>query len=163
MIGRWTDAGQLGTYALGNSLLVMLIWAQDALITRPYCIQLDRTFGTPAEHAFHALLLSVVLAFGATFALGAIAVVAFACGAQPELPGFVFAVAAAVPFVLLREFARRFAFAHMKMLQALMLDVAVAILFVAVLASLGSTGQLSARSGFAALAISCGLSATAWL
>jgi hypothetical protein len=34
MIGRWTDAGQLGTYALGNSLLVMLMWAQDALITR---------------------------------------------------------------------------------------------------------------------------------
>lgn len=70
MIGRWTDAGQLGMYAIGNSILAVLIWMQDALITRPYSIQLDRPLGTPAEHAFSALVLNLLLSSAGMAVLG---------------------------------------------------------------------------------------------
>jgi hypothetical protein len=42
MLGRFTDVGQLGIYALGNSILAMLLWTQDSLITRPYAISCSR-------------------------------------------------------------------------------------------------------------------------
>jgi hypothetical protein len=158
MIGRFTDARQLGIYALGNSVLAMLLWTQESLITRPYTIQLDRAVGTPAEHAFHALALNVLLSVAAMFLLGTIGLAAFASDAHPQQ-----ILSMTVPFVLMREFARRFAFAHLKIGHALTLDVVVALLFVVSLVWLGRTGQLSAATAFLSLAGSCGLACLAWL
>lgn len=163
MIGRFTDAGQLGIYALGNSVLAMLLWTQESLITRPYTIQLDRAVGTPAEHAFHALALNVLLSVAAMFLLGTIGLAGFASDAHPQLSDFAWVLSMTVPFVLMREFARRFAFAHLKIGHALTLDVVVALLFVVSLAWLGRTAQLSAATAFLSLAGSCGLACLAWL
>jgi O-antigen/teichoic acid export membrane protein len=163
LIGRWTDAGQLGIYAIGNSIVAILIWIQDALITRPYSIQLDRPLGTPAEHAFSALMLNLLLSSAGVVVLGATALLLSISGAQPELPVFILVLAAAIPFVLLREFGRRFAFAHLKMGQALCLDLAVAGLAVCALAWLGGTGELSAQTAFGALAGACAFGSLGWL
>jgi O-antigen/teichoic acid export membrane protein len=162
MIGRFTDASQLGVYALGNSILAMLLWAQDSLITRPYAIQLDRAAGSPAEHAFHALVLNVLLAVAAMLLLGAVALASLALDAHAQLVDFLLVLCVTVPFVLMREFARRFSFARLHIPQALALDVAAAVLLVAALAWLGRTGNLSASTAFLALAGSCGLAAAAW-
>jgi len=42
MLGRWTDANQLGAYATAVSVLALLLAAQESLITRPYTIQMDQ-------------------------------------------------------------------------------------------------------------------------
>jgi hypothetical protein len=162
MIGRFTDAGQLGVYALGNSLIAMLLWTQESLIARPYAIQLDRAVGSPREHAFHALLLNLLLCGAALCLLGATALLSIALDAGIERTDFLFALAATVPFVLMREFARRFAFAHLKVVQALGLDVGVALLFIGALVCLGRTCELSASIAFLALAGACGFATAMW-
>jgi hypothetical protein len=148
----WWTLGSL----VSASHLLAWAWTQESLITRPYTIQLDRAVGT--EHAFHALALNVLLSVAAMFLLGTIGLAAFASDAHPQQ-----ILSMTVPFVLMREFARRFAFAHLKIGHALTLDVVVALLFVVSLVWLGRTGQLSAATAFLSLAGSCGLACLAWL
>ena len=95
--------------------------------------------------------------------LGATALAMAAFAAQPELATMAWALAAAVPFILMREFARRFAFAHFKMVQVLMVDVTVAALTVVVLGSLAWTGRLSAVTAIATVGLSCGTGTVGWL
>ena len=135
---------------------------QEALVTRPYSIQLHRPLATPAEHAFGTLVLSCLLSVTGVCVLSATALALSAFGAHGELTEISWVLAATMPFVLLREFARRFAFAHLKMFQALMLDGTVAALTLALLAWLGWTGQLSAVTALGALGFSCGLGAAGW-
>ena len=163
MIGRWTDAGQLGRYAIGLSVLALLLATQESLVTRPYSIQLHRPPGTPAQHAFCSLVLSILLSSLGLALLCAAGLAFDALLAERELAQISWVLAAAAPFVLLREFARRFAFAHLRLSNALLLDVAVAAVNVAALTWLGWTGRLSAISAFAALALSCAIGGIGWL
>jgi len=48
IIGRWTDASQLGIYAIGISVLASSYTIQGSLITLPYSIQRHHPLGTPA-------------------------------------------------------------------------------------------------------------------
>jgi hypothetical protein len=54
MIGRFTDAGQLGVYALGNSLIVMLLWTQES-VTRVHTrsSSIARLALPPNTHSMH--------------------------------------------------------------------------------------------------------------
>lgn len=163
MIGRSTDASQLGAYALGASILGVLLAAQESLITRPYAIQLHQPRGTPAEHAFSSLVLSVLLSGFCAALLGAVALSLLALGRERVVVEIVLALAATAPFVLTREFARRFAFARLEVLGALLLDLVVAALTVLALGFLSWTGRLSAASAFVAVGLSCGIGTTGWL
>ena len=79
MLGRWTDANQLGAYATAVSVLALLLAAQESLITRPYTIQMDRLPGAPAEHAFSSLVLSILFSAVAMCVLTAAALPAAVC------------------------------------------------------------------------------------
>jgi O-antigen/teichoic acid export membrane protein len=72
------------------------------------------------------------------------------------------ALAALMPFVLTKEFAREFAFAHFDMARALMLDAAVAAVQFAVLGWLALAGHMSSVTAFAALGVSCGIAVAGW-
>src|SRR5438093_6474367 len=72
-------------------------------------------------------------------------------------------LAAAVPFASLREFGRRFAFAHMRVLQSLMLALAASAVQLCGLVWLGSTGRLSAVTACAAIGVAYALPSVAWL
>ena len=72
-------------------------------------------------------------------------------------------LAIATPFALLREFGRRFAFAHLGMAEAFVIDAAVAVLQLAGLGVLGWAGALTAGTAFAAVGVACALTAGVWL
>jgi hypothetical protein len=72
------------------------------------------------------------------------------------------ALAGVAPFALLREFSRRFSFAHFRLGHALALDSAVSVLQVASLGWLGWTGRMSAVTACAALGLSCAVAAIGW-
>ena len=163
MIGRWTEPEQLGAYALGFSIVALLLAVQDSLITRPYSIQLHHALGTPAEHAFSSLALSLMLSAATAIVLSATAVVFSAFSAHRELVDVTWALAAAIPFVLTREFARRFAFAHLKMRHALTVDVAASALTITVLGALGFAGHVSAATALVSMGVSCAIVTAAWL
>src|SRR6266849_8130980 len=162
IIGRYTDPSQLGAYAIGISVLASSFTIQGSLITLPYSIQLHRPLGTPAEHAGSSLAHSGLLSALLTIVLTVTALGLLAGGAEPELTAMTWALAGVMPFALLREFCRRFAFTHLQMARALMLDVAVAAIQLAVLGWLGWTGRLSAVTACGAIGVSCGLAAVGW-
>src|SRR5579859_615810 len=125
-IGRYTDASELGAYAIAISILASAFTIQGSLITLPYSIQLHSPTGTPQEHAGSSFALSSMLAGLISIGLAVAALGLFAAGAEPELMTMTWALAAVMPFALVREFCRRFSFTHLQMARALTLDGAVA-------------------------------------
>jgi O-antigen/teichoic acid export membrane protein len=109
------------------------------------------------------LALSGLLS-AATVIVLAIAALAFAAtNPQPELVSMAWALAGVMPFVLSREFGRRFAFARLQMAQAIIIDVAVAAIQLTALGWLAWTGRMSAVTACFALGGACGLTTIVWL
>ena len=163
MLGRWSGPDQLGAYAVAASVLALMLAAQESLITRPYTIQLDRFPGAAAEHAFSSLVLSILLSVVTMCVLGTAALALSAVGAHQGLSEIAWALTATAPFVLMREFARRFAFAHLKIFHVLIVDGAVAAVNLGLLFWLSSTGRLSAVTALWAVGVSCAIGSFGWL
>ena len=75
----------------------------------------------------------------------------------------VIAVAMAIPPVLLREFGRRYSFAHLLTSQALIVDAAVTVSLIAILVGLAWAGHLKAFTAVLTLGFACGSCALTWL
>jgi O-antigen/teichoic acid export membrane protein len=164
LIGRWCGAGELGVYSLGFSLLVSWGCMQQSLIALPYTIYRHRSqWGTQEEYAGSALVHNGMLSVLAFVALAVGAVALSLGGGLAGLAAVTWALAGVMPFALLREFGRRFAFAHLRMAQALVLDVAVAAVQLPGLAWLASTGRLSGPTAFVAFGGACALTSGIWL
>jgi O-antigen/teichoic acid export membrane protein/tRNA A-37 threonylcarbamoyl transferase component Bud32 len=163
LVGRWTFPSELGVYSIGFSLLASLLAFQDSLILLPYTIQRHHPLGTAAEHAGSSLMQSGLLSALGIAIMAAATLGLSASGAEPKLTAMIWALAAVVPFALLREFGRGFAFAHLDTAQALMLDAAVAATQLGALGWLGLTGRMSATTACAALGVACALPSVAWL
>jgi O-antigen/teichoic acid export membrane protein len=73
------------------------------------------------------------------------------------------ALAAIVPFVLLREFVRKIAFAHLDMGAATAMDAGIAVLQFAGLGGLAAAGRLSAVTGLAVVGLAWGAGGAIWL
>ena len=103
------------------------------------------------RHVYNPLILSVI-----AFALHVF-------GAERQMIVLILYLAAVTPFVMFREFARRYSFANMLIHQALALDVAVSIILLISVLGLAFTNQLSAITCLAALGFSCAISSGVWL
>lgn len=162
LIGRWTDSSQLGAYALGLSVIFAALAVQDSLVSLPFAIQAHRSAGAPEARAGSALLHCLAIAAAAaSLAIVAAAALSFA-GAPPQLSAMAWALALAAPFALTREFGRRFAFARLRMGEAIKLDVAAAALQLTFLAALRRADMISAASAMLALGSAFALTSLAW-
>ncbi len=164
LVGRWCGVDELGVYSLGFTLLVAWATIQESLIALPYTIYRHRLQReTQAEYAGSALVLNGLLSALAVAVLAAVAAVLHAERAVPGLAAVTRALALVTPFTLLREFGRRFAFAHLRMGEALALDGAVAAVQLAGLAWLAAAGVLSAASAYLVVGTASGLAGAVWL
>lgn len=163
LVGRATQPSQLGIYTIGLSILGSVLAVQDALILLPYTIQRHRSSRSPEEHAGLSLLHSTLLAAAATAALAIAAVGMIALWAVSDMTWLVCTLVLIVPFALQREFNRTYAFAHLDVANALILDAGVAALQLSVLGWLGWTGRMSAVGACAALGGACALTSLVWL
>jgi O-antigen/teichoic acid export membrane protein/tRNA A-37 threonylcarbamoyl transferase component Bud32 len=163
LVGRFTVPSQLGIYTIGLSILGSVLAVQDSLVLLPYTIQRHRSTRTPEEHAGLSLLHSAYLAAAATVALAIAAVVMMTLWAEADLAWLVCILVLTVPFALQREFNRTYAFAHLDMANALILDASVAALQLSALGWLGWTGRMSAAGACAALGGACALTSLLWL
>jgi O-antigen/teichoic acid export membrane protein len=162
LIARACGAEELGVYSLGFSLLMSWVCTQEALIALPYTIYWHRSRpGTEAEYAGSALVHQGLLSAVSLISMALVAATLF--GRAAGLAAVIGVLAGAMPFVLLREFGRRFAFAHLRMGEALALDVASAALQLGGLAWLASTGALSAALAYSAVGGACALVGITWL
>jgi O-antigen/teichoic acid export membrane protein len=164
LIGRSCGADELGVYSLGLSMLVSWACVQEALIALPYTIGWHRSVHEArSEYAGSVLVHQLLLSALAVVVLSIAAMLLGLAGTVPGLATVTGVLAAVMPFALLREFGRRFAFAHLHMTKALVLDLSVSAMQLAGLGLLAWYGALSATTSFAAVGGSCALTATVWL
>jgi O-antigen/teichoic acid export membrane protein len=156
-LGR-TDKDELGVYQLGFSIVLLATCIQGALISSPYTVfgnRMDRA--ARAAYAGSALVHQWLLSGLLTLAL-AVAGVCITLGWGSASFGVVdWILAAMLPFILVREFVRRVAFAHMRLRTVLALDVAVCILQLVGLAALWATNSLTAATAFGVVGLACAL------
>ena len=162
LIARFAGASALGSYVIAMTVLVALFACQDAVIIKPYTIQRFRPVGTPAEHAGTALQLSMLLSAACAVGLAVLSAILFLMGAGAVPVLMSITLACAMPLVLTREFGRRFAFAHLKLHQAVAIDAGVAVLQTINLGALGWTGHLTAVAALSSLGAASGCMAIAW-
>ena len=162
-VARWASVADVGYYAIGFSLLVMAVTVQDSLVTRPFTVQMFK-LPTPAQHqAAGSLAFALLLGLGLAAAAAIFAAVFAATGAAETGMWLALVLAIAIPPVLLREFARRIAFAHLAPVQALAVDGAATLVSVIAIGGLGLAGQLNALGALLALAAGSGVAVAGWL
>ena len=163
VVSRWASPSQLGFYSIGFSWLVFVLGTQDSLVSLPYTIQRHHPLGTPSEAAGSSLAHSGLLSALAMVILVMAALGLSAHDAEPALVATTWVLAVVAPFVLLRELGRAFAFAHLQMAQALILDIAVAAIQFAALGWLVWSERMSAATAYTALGGACALTGAVWL
>ena len=163
MIARWAYPKELGIYAMAISLLISWVAVQETLILLPYTVHRHSPEALPTEQAGSYLALSGLFSILAMVMFSLIALALSTAGAPHGLVAAILILAAAVPFASLREFGRRFAFAHLRVLPSLMLVLATSVLQLSGLAWLGHTGRLSAATACAAIGVANAVPSVVWL
>lgn len=163
VIGRSCGASELGIYSLTFSLLVVVLVTLQSLVSVPYVNLLRRRNGSSrARFSGNALTLVAILA-----ALSLVPVlvggVGFHFRGKPEVAIALYCLATAVPFTMLREFARRYLFANLLFRQAMLLDVVISAFQIGAVIALVFLGIISAASVWISVGASCALGAVVWL
>jgi O-antigen/teichoic acid export membrane protein len=162
MLARWAALLDVGYYAVAYSILALAMTTQDSLVTRPFTIQMFKSEESGERHAAGALLFALLLVLGLAATALAVAGALRLGGQSADGVWLAATLAVAIPFVLWKEFARRFSFAHLQPGQALLTDACATAMTTAVLFALASAGHLSAVTALLAMALGCGLAAVAW-
>lgn len=158
LIARFAGATVLAAYALAFSVLVLVICANDSLVSLPFTFNIHRL---PPEEQKRLTGSAIVhtLALGVLAGVG-LAVFGFGLMFDPSQASTGLAMAAlgcASPSIMLREFARKLAFAHLRFWQAVILDASLALSQLSLLAILGWFGWLTAPMAFIAIGLACGV------
>lgn len=160
MIGRVCGPEQLGVYTLGFTIVIALGVVQESLISKPYTVHVHRFSerrraiytGSTFVHCGFLVTLAAVGLAGTGVWLSRVA-------GRPDLASIMWAIAAATPFMLLWDFARRYAFAHLRMGHALVLDLAMAAAQAAGIVWLATSGTLSSTRAFLVIGIAAAVGA----
>lgn len=134
LIGKYGSDAELGLYSVGFGILVVIVTGQEALFTTPYTyffsgMAAKRQKSYAASTLFGAMCYLVLL----TTLLVVAAVAIWAAGIQTTFLPVLLVLIIATPCSLLREFVRRWLYAHLRIPMATLLD---GIFSVAVLAGL---------------------------
>lgn len=164
LLGRFCLQEELGLYALGFSLVLLLKGVANALVWMPYMLnsphQEDgRLSQFTGSVTIHMALLCLLTALG----LGVAAAVTAIRGGHPELSGLFAVLAVAGSLMLFREYMRRIYLAQMRPGRALLLNVGMAGVQLAGLAIIVRGGVLSSHSAYWVIGVSCALLTAAWL
>ncbi|MGE0751279.1 MAG: hypothetical protein AB7K64_11920 [Variibacter sp.] len=163
LIGRHTFPNQLGTYALAGATLIWLTNAQESLVSLPYTIRRSCDPALAAIQAGQALALSGLLSILTVMAIGLAIIAVVFLGKHTSAIPLLWVLAGVAPFVIHRDFARRFAFADLHNIEALALDCAIVALQLGALGWLAWTGHLTSVTALAALGFACAASVVFWL
>ena len=110
-----------------------------------------------------AFWLTLALCAGSTAFLMTAFVVSVRTGAQPYMQYVLLALALASPCLLLREFARKHAYAHLRVGSALLITAPACVLTLGILALLGWNEALTGANAIVAIGMASAVSALVWL
>jgi hypothetical protein len=135
LVGR-TNSAALGEYSIAVSIVALVLAVQNALVLLPFTISQHRTDAEESVDPADALALSTLLSGTAMALCFAAALTLALLTSQSGFTALTTMLAAVMPFVALREFARRYALARLRMRVVLALDVSAAVLQMASLGAL---------------------------
>jgi O-antigen/teichoic acid export membrane protein len=164
LLGRHATPDQLGLYALASSVVLLIKSLQDSIVLAPYTVYCHRH--EPADlrsYAGSTLAQQLFICAVAVAGLGVFASVLASGTSAVEMAPVFWVVVVVVPALLIREFARQVAFAHLEMASAGILDVTVAVIQIGGLALLAGLGRLSAVSAYWIIGGACGVAAAGWM
>ena len=152
LIGRFTNPEQLGLYSLATSLVLGVLVVQTSLITMPFALGHHRAAGSDdaASRSYAGSTLLIQIALTGLVIVALLGAAVLADGPQVTL---MWAMLLATPFLLLREFARRMAYAWLSVPTALAIDLPVGLLQTTGLAALAAIGALSASGAMLVLGV----------
>ena len=164
IIARASSKEEFGLYMLGFTLILLVTDLQTSLIATPYMVYAPRLKGESARsYAGSALIHQVVFSL---FIMMALTVAAFASrfGLGPHgLAPVLWALAAVVAFIMLREFTRRIYFARLKLRSVFALDTCIGITQLSGLLLLAHFRLLSAATAYWLIGTACALGVAYWL
>jgi len=164
IIARTCSQGELGLYMLGFSVILLVTDLQTSLISTPYMVYAPRLKGR-AHASYTGSTLLHQLSFS-LFIILALLCGAFAArmGAGPRgLGPVLWALVAAIAFIMLREYARRVCFARLKLLTAFLLDTCIAVGQIGGLLLLARFHLLTASRAYWVIGSACGVALLWWL
>ncbi len=164
IMGRLCPKEEYGLYALGLSLVLLIIDFQTTLISTPYIVygprlELEDRRRYAGSTFLHQIAFSAIAAFLLLCGLGAVS-----AGLAPE--GFtqvLRALAAVIVFIMLKDFIRQMCFASLNAKAAFLLDFVSALIQVCCLSLLAYRGALSADRTFLIAGLACGSASAGWL
>jgi O-antigen/teichoic acid export membrane protein len=163
LVGRYAASEELGSYALGFSLLLLAVAVQQALVCTPYTVFAAQRSGSGRrELAGSALIHALGLMLVASSVALIVALLLRVAG-QSSLAGVIFALTITLPATMLREFLRRFEFARLRMDRGLWLDLAVAVVQLALLSLLVRLDSISAVTALLTFAVAAAAICGLWL
>lgn len=162
VLGRFCGAEQLGIYALGIALLVVLGVLQESLIVSPYSVFSNRRSRPPSSAYLGSVLgFQLVVMTGGALLLSAGAAAAW-LGSTTDSATALLALALVAPWYSLRNFVRRMLLARLRVGAMLALDLTVVSLQFCGFAYLLSVEMLSAVSALFAIGLACSIGGVSW-
>ena len=163
IIGRMCSKEDLGIYYLALSIVLLAMAVQGRLVSAPYVVYRNRYQGDAlATYAGSALVHQLAISALTIVSLfGFLVVLSFRPGPVGFVPVMT-VLLGAVPFLLLREYICRFAFAHLQPATATMLDGTVAALQIGGLLLLAYFGLLSVAAVYAVMGGACAAASLGW-
>ena len=158
IIGRYAGPDQLGLYSLGISVVLALLAVQMSLVTTPYAVH-HHSSGDSARRYLGGTLLMQLAMVG--FAIVALVVAAGVMRGSTRV--ILWMLVTVGPLLMVREFARRMAYAQLSVERALAIDIPVALLQIVALIVLAMRGHLRAVTALGILGIAAAFGAVIWL
>jgi O-antigen/teichoic acid export membrane protein len=164
ILARTCSQDELGVYSLALTIVVFLTALQGNLITVPYTMYCHRHSGEVlAEYAGSTLVHQLITSLAAMACFfGLDVALSFGIGPAGVRPA-AWVLLGVIPFLLLREYARRFTLAHLALATAIAIDVVVAVLQIGSLLVLRQLGWLSAAAVYGAMGAACAMACLCWL
>lgn len=164
LVGRICGATELGIYALGFSVVLIILCVQMSLISRPYSIFGNQVEGDEKrELGGSSFVQSGVFSLLISVLVGSVLAANIKFGWQPSWTPVLAVLALSMPFILWREHARQHCFANFNVKDAVVLDSAYAVIQVAGITILAWQGALSAVSALLVTGVACAGAGVVWL
>lgn len=164
VVGRNCGADGLGIYSLAITIVILLVSVHTAVVSTPYTVFRTRIANQDeASFAGSSLVGSLMVTLVGVVLLLVASTVFYFFDFVPTLENVILALSALIPFLLLREFARRYAFAHLNMSAAVAIDVSVASIQLASLLLLARFELLTPTNALMCLGSACGIASLVWL
>jgi O-antigen/teichoic acid export membrane protein len=143
-LARLATPEEVGIYAVLMSVIAVAIAAQDALITKPFTINIAEPGARLAKQSFATISLSGLLGAALCIAGLSTALILSLIGSNQSAAAAIAVPSICCPMFLLREFVRKYLLARLRAGHALLLDVGISTATLGGLAMLYVSGETQA-------------------